>query len=53
MKTVKELNQNKVPIVAIDMALNKYSNKISFPAKLEKANQMLKTSKLPTNKHAR
>ncbi len=51
MKTVEELNKRKVPIVAIDPALDKYRDKIMFPEKLEKANKMLKTAKLPLNKH--
>ena len=51
MKKVEELRNGKVPIVAIDRALGKYRNKIMFPEKLEKANKMLKTAKLPPNKH--
>ena len=51
MKTIEELNKRKMPIVTIDPALDKYRDKIMFPAKLEKANKMLKTAKLPPNKH--
>ncbi|MEP7251344.1 MAG: hypothetical protein ABI683_03160 [Ginsengibacter sp.] len=51
MKTVEELNKRKVPIVTIDPALDKYRDKIIFPKKLEKVNKMLKTAKLPANKH--
>lgn len=47
MKNVQELNKRKVPIVAIDPALNKYEDKIMSPKKLEQANNMLKTAKLP------
>ena len=50
MKTVQELNNRKVPIVAFDPSLDKYRDKIMFPAKLEKANKMLKTAKLPPKK---
>ena len=50
MKKVEELNNSKVPIVAIDPALSKYRDKISFPQKLEKANKMLKAAKLPSRK---
>jgi hypothetical protein len=50
MKTVQELNKRKVPIVAIDPSLDKYRDKIMFPDKLEKANQMLRTAKLPSKK---
>lgn len=51
MKTVEKLNNRKVPIVTIDPALDKYRDIIMFPEKLEKANKMLKTAKLPPNKH--
>ena len=50
MKTVQQYNNRKVPIVAIDPALEKYREKIMFPEKLEHANQMLKTAKLPPKK---
>lgn len=46
-KTVQERNNRKVPIVAVDPALDKYENKVMFPKKLEQANKMLKTAKLP------
>lgn len=51
MKTVEELNKRKLPLVVIDPALDKYRNKIMFPEKLEKANKMLKTAKLPPNRN--
>lgn len=51
MKTVKEINKIKVPIVAIDPSLAKYHNKTLFPDKLAKANEILKTAKLPNKKH--
>ena len=51
MKNVQELTNRKVPIVAIDPALDKYEGKIMFPEKLECANNMLKTAKLPPKKH--
>lgn len=47
MKTVKELNNSKVPIVRIDPSLGQYRDKSFFPEKLAKANEMLKTAKLP------
>ena len=50
MKTVKELNNSKVPIVRIDPSLDQYRNKVLFPEKLAKANEMLKTAKLPVKK---
>ena len=51
MKTVEELNNSKIPIVRIDPSLEKYRSKILFPEKLAKANEMLKTTKLPNTKH--
>lgn len=50
MKKVQELNKSKVPIVRIDPSLEQYRDKILFPKKLEKANEMLKTAKLPPKK---
>ena len=44
---IKDLNKKKVPIVKIDKALDKFSNKILFPKKLKKANEMLRTIGLP------
>ncbi len=51
MKTVQELNKSKVPIVPIDPSLEQYRDKVLFPEKLAKANEMLKTAKLPKKKH--
>ncbi|WP_193812373.1 hypothetical protein [Kaistella flava (ex Peng et al. 2021)] len=46
-----EILDKKIPLVAIDRSLDKLRNKIMFPKKLEKANEMLLTAKLPKNKH--
>jgi hypothetical protein len=50
MKTVKELNDSKVPIVRIDPSLERYRDVVLFPEKLAKANEMLKKAKLPNKK---
>jgi hypothetical protein len=50
MNTIKELKNRKVPIVPIDHSLDKFKNKILFPEKLAKTNEMLKTAKLPCRK---
>lgn len=50
MRTVQELNNSKTPIVRIDPALEQYRDKVLFPEKLAKANEMLKTAKLPSRK---
>lgn len=44
---IEELSKSKVPIVVIDPSLEKDKHKVYFPEKLEKANEMLKTAKLP------
>ncbi|MEX1003354.1 MAG: hypothetical protein WDZ35_14640 [Crocinitomicaceae bacterium] len=44
---IKDINKKKVPIVKVDKSLNKYSNKVLFPKKVEKANDMLRTTGLP------
>ena len=51
MKNIQDISKRKVPIVAIDTALDKYEDKILFPKKLERANKMLKTAKLPPKPH--
>lgn len=50
MKNVQILD-NKTPLIAVDKRLDKLRDKIMFPKKLEKANEMLLTAKLPKNKH--
>ena len=47
MKKVEDLNKRKVPIVRIDPSLERYRDKTLFPDKLAKANEMLRTAKLP------
>jgi len=47
MKVITEIKKRKVPIVRVDNSLKKYDDKILFPDKLEKANEMLKKIGLP------
>ena len=47
MKVIAEIKERKIPIVRIDKSLNEYDDKILFPDKLEKANEMLRTIGLP------
>jgi hypothetical protein len=47
MKVIAEIENRKIPIVRVDNSLNKYDNKILFPDKLEKANEMLRKIGLP------
>lgn len=49
----KKPNERKVPVVTIDESLKQYKHKVICPEKLRQANEMLKTAKLPENKHGR
>jgi len=44
---VKDINVRKVPIVLIDKSLDFFNDKVLFPEKLAKANDMLKKVGLP------
>jgi len=47
MKVITEIKKRKIPIVRVDDSLKKYDDKILFPEKLEKANEMLRKIGLP------
>ena len=47
MKTIKELNEKKVPIIKIDNSLEKYVKMPIFQDKVDEANEMLRTIGLP------
>jgi len=47
MKVITEIQKRKIPIVRVDKSLNSYDDKILFPDKLEKANEMLRKIGLP------
>jgi hypothetical protein len=47
MKTIKELNDTKLPIVRIDNSLEKYKKMPIFQEKVDKANEVLRTVGLP------
>ncbi len=51
MKTIEDIKNKKVPFVTIDPSLDKLKEQNLFPEKLAKANEMLKTAKLPPSKH--
>lgn len=51
MKTVQDIKNRKVPIVTIDPTLDKYKDKNLFPEKLAKANEILKSARLPKKKN--
>ncbi len=47
MKTIKELNEKKVPIVRIDNSFEKSKAMPIFQDKVDKANEVLRTIGLP------
>ena len=50
MKTIIELNNSKVPLVIIDKRLNKLSETILFPEKVENAKKIIAKFGLPKMK---
>ena len=53
MNTTQPPTIKKWPGVVIDPALNENENKILFPEKLKRANEVLRKSKLPANRNRR
>jgi hypothetical protein len=47
MKNILDLNDKKIPVVRIDKSLNKYSNVVLFPEKVEKAKKAFEKLGLP------
>lgn len=52
MKAVKDISNQSIPLLAIDKRLDKLRGKIMFPEKLEKANRVLSTAKLPEKRQS-
>lgn len=50
MKITQDIQNHKAPAITTDASLDEYRDKNLFPEKLAKANEMLKTAKLPTKK---
>ena len=44
---IKDLNTKKKPVILIDKSLDFFNDKVLFPDKLAKANEMLKKVGLP------
>ena len=44
---VEDLNQSKVPIIVFDKKLEQFRDKVLFPKKLKKANEILAKTGLP------
>ena len=57
MNVTEEIKKRKIPVVRVDKSLNIFDDKILFPDKLEKANEMLRKIGLPkqwiTEMHSR
>ncbi|MEI6050864.1 MAG: hypothetical protein WCS03_18400 [Bacteroidota bacterium] len=49
---IKDLNTKKKPVILIDKSLDFFNDKVLFPEKLEKANEMLRKVGLPKMKKA-
>lgn len=47
---ITEINTRKKPIVLIDKSLDFFNDKVLFPKKVEKANEMLRKIGLPKMK---
>lgn len=47
---IEQLNSSKVPIIVIDKRLEQFRDKVLFPEKLEKANEILSKAGLPKKK---
>jgi len=47
MKTIKELNEKRIPIVRIDNSLEKYKSMPICQDKVDMANEVLRTVGLP------
>ena len=50
MELIEKLNKSKVPIIAFDKKLEKLKDKVLFPEKVAKANEILKKVGTPFNK---
>jgi hypothetical protein len=47
MKSIDELNKSKVPIIVFDKKLEKLKEKVLFPEKLKRAQEILSKTGLP------
>jgi hypothetical protein len=45
--TIEQLNQSKIPIIVLDKKLEALRDKILFPDKIKKANEILAKTGLP------
>jgi hypothetical protein len=47
MKKINQLNNSKIPVIVFDKKLEQFRDKVLFPEKLAKANEILKKVGLP------
>ena len=50
MTKIDKLNKSKVPVIVFDTKLEQFRDRVLFPDKLEKANQILSKTGLPKKK---
>ncbi len=49
--TIEQLNSSKVPVIVFDKKLEQFRDKVLFPEKLAKANEILAKAGLPKKKY--
>lgn len=47
MKTIKEINSKRLPVIVIDQSLEKYKEMPIFQSKVDEANEVLRKIGLP------
>jgi len=50
MKTIEQLNSSKVPVIVFDKKLEQIRDKVLFPKKVARANEILSKVGLPKQK---
>ena len=53
MKTIEQLNSSKVPVIVFDKKLEQFRDKVLFPKKLARANEILSKVGLPKQKKSK
>lgn len=48
--TIKQLNSSKIPVIVLDKKLEQFRDKVLFPEKVAKANEILSKVGLPEKK---
>lgn len=53
MKTIEQLNSSKVPVIVFDKKLEQFKDRVLFPEKVAKANEILSKVGLPRQKKSK